>query len=217
MFGKSQHCKGIIYDETQHRDNEKNSLSTNFLYIEDEFDNLPKNVQEYIKTGEEEDLHTRYKCRIREPWYKVPSVYSKDLGMLKRSHDTPRLIFNEIEAYTTDTAYRITSHSTDASILACCFLNPLTAICAELEGRYYGGGVLELVPSEIKNLYIPIPKNIEFDINNINDSIKNSLMEDVLKIQGHHILGTLGFSIEESDLLLNIWKKLKSRRQRKDH
>ena len=216
MFGKSQHCKGIIYDETQHRDNEKKGLSTNFLYIEDEFDSLPKNVQEYIKTGEEEGLHTRYKCRIREPWYKVPSVYSKNLGMLKRSHDTPRLIFNETEAYTTDTAYRITSHNNDASTLACCFLNPLTAICAELEGRYYGGGVLELVPSEIKNLYIPIPENIEFDIHNINDSIKNGSIEDVLKVQGHHILHSLGFSVEESDLLLNIWKKLKNRRQKKD-
>lgn len=217
MFGKSQHCKGIIYDEDQHRENEENGLSTNFLYIEDEFDKLPTNVQEYIKIGETEDLHTRYKCRIREPWYKVPSVYSKSLGMLKRSHDTPRLIFNETEAYTTDTAYRITSHHTDASKLACCFLNPLTAIFAELEGRYYGGGVLELVPSEIKKLYIPIPENIEFDIRNINDNIKGGSITDVLRTQGHHILGSLGVSVEESDLLLNIWQRLKNRRQRNDH
>lgn len=217
MFGKSQHCKGIIYDEKQHKENEENGLPTNFLYIKDDFDSLPKNVQDYIKTGEDEELHTRYKCRIRKPWYKVPSVYSKNLGMLKRAHDTPRLIFNEAEAYTTDTAYRVTSHDIDASILACCFLNPLTAIFAELEGRYYGGGVLELVPSEIEKLYIPIPENINFDIHTLNDSIKAGSIADVLRTQGHHILGALGFSIEESDQLLNIWQKLKLRRQRKDH
>jgi adenine-specific DNA-methyltransferase len=216
MFGKSQHCKGIIYDYLQHSENEHNGLPTNFLYIEEQFDDLPRNVQEYIVSGENEGLHKRYKCRIRKPWYKVPSVYSKSLGMLKRSHDTPRLIYNEAQAYTTDTAYRITSLKIESSKLACCFLNPLTAIFAELEGRFYGGGVLELVPSEIEKLYIPIPDKITFDIYNINDSIKNSDISDVLRLQGHHILGALGFSIEESDQLLKIWKKLKSRRQRKD-
>jgi adenine-specific DNA-methyltransferase len=217
MFGKSQHCKGIIYDKGQHKENEEKGLPTNFLYIEEDFDSLPKNVQDYIKTGESEDLHKRYKCRIRKPWYKVPSVYSRSLGMLKRSHDTPRLIFNETKAYTTDTAYRITSHETDASTLACCFLNPLTAIFAELEGRYYGGGVLELVPSEIEKLYIPIPENINFDIHSINHRVKNGSVAEVLRTQGYHILGALGFSDEESDQLLGIWHKLKSRRQRKDH
>ena len=38
--------------------------------------------------------------------------------------------------------------------LAYCFINPLTAIFAELEGRSYGGGVMELVPSEIRKLII---------------------------------------------------------------
>lgn len=217
MFGKSQHCKGIIYDKTQHEENEKNGLSTNFLHIEDKFDSLPSNVQDYIKLGEAQNLHTRYKCRIREPWYKVPSVYSKSLGMLKRSHDTPRLIYNEAEAYTTDTAYRITTHDIAPSFLACCFLNPFTAIFSELEGRYYGGGVLELVPSEIKELYIPIPEGIEFDIYGLNEKIKGGDIENILKTQGHHILGALGFSEDESDSLLKIWKRLKDRRQRNDH
>jgi len=217
MFGKSQHCKGIVYDEQQHNQNEKNGLPTNFLYIDDDFDKLPKSVQSYIKIGEDEGLHTRYKCRIRKPWYKVPSVYSRSLGMLKRSHDTPRVIFNEAEAYTTDTAYRITSHGIEPSKFACCFLNPLTAIFAELEGRYYGGGVLELVPSEIEKLYIPVPDNVNFDINAINEQVKNDAIKNVLAKQGHHILGSLGFTNAESDLLLNIWEKLKNRRQRKDH
>lgn len=217
MFGKSQHCKGIIYDQAQHNSNEENQLPTNFLYIEDEFESLPQNVQRYIKSGESAGLHERYKCRIRKPWYKVPSVYSKSLGMLKRSHETPRLIFNEIEAYTTDTAYRITSLGTEPSLLACSFLNPLTAIFAELEGRYYGGGVLELVPSEIEKLYIPLPEKIEFNIRNIDQQIRNGNIREVLQSQGRLIFGALGFTQEESDRLVLIWEKLKYRRQRKDH
>ncbi len=41
------------------------------------------------------------------------------------------------------------------------FLNGLTALTAELEGRHYGGGVLELVPSEIEKLLVPVPSKIK--------------------------------------------------------
>ena len=61
--------------------------------------------------------------------------------MLKRSHDTPRLIYNRLEALTTDTAYRINTTSTAPEKLIYCFFNALTALSAELEGRHYGGGV----------------------------------------------------------------------------
>lgn len=156
MFGKSQHCPGILYDENQHKSNQLKNLPTNFLYIESDYNELPLSVQNYIQLGEQEKLNERYKCRIRKPWYKVPSIYSTEIGMLKRCHEAPRLILNSVGAYTTDTAYRITSSFTNAENLVCSFLNPLTAITAELEGRYYGGGVLELVPSEIEKLYIPV-------------------------------------------------------------
>ena len=39
--------------------------------------------------------------------------------------------------------------------LAFSFFNTLTFILTELEGRYYGGGVLELTPNEFKSLRIP--------------------------------------------------------------
>src|SRR5690606_15989950 len=81
------------------------------------------------------------------------------IGLLKRSHSFPRLIFNALGAYTTDTAYRITplSEGLTAQKLVYCFVNSLTALTAELEGRHYGGGVLELVPSEIEKLLVPLP------------------------------------------------------------
>ncbi|MAD04560.1 MAG: SAM-dependent methyltransferase [Pseudoalteromonas sp.] len=217
MFGKSQHCKGIIYNRKQHTHNEENKYPTNFIYLENDFSDLPESVQEYIKLGESEELHKRYKCRIRKPWYKVPSVYSRNLGMLKRSHDTPRLIFNEIEALTTDTAYRVTAKGMNAAKLAYCFINPLTAIFAELEGRYYGGGVLELVPSEIEKLHIPVPDNLDFNIEELDEIIRTTDMTEILRMQGYKILAPLGLNHEEIDNLVAIWERLKNRRQRKDH
>lgn len=215
MFGRSQHCPGIIYDEKQHIENQEKGLPTNFLYIDEEFENLSKSVKNYIELGQAEEYHRRYKCRIRKPWFKVPSVYSTEIGMLKRCHDAPRLIHNKVRAYTTDTAYRVSSTVTSAENLVCSFLNPLTAITAELEGRFYGGGVLELVPSEIEKLYIPIVEGLEHNVEELNQLIKDGQIERVIQQQGSLILDKLGFTQEENEKLVEIWKKLRDRRLRK--
>lgn len=215
MFGRSQHCPGILYDQAQHESNQLQSLPTNFLHIKNDYSELPSKVQSYIKTGELEELQKRYKCRIRKPWYKVPSIYSTEIGMLKRCHEAPRLILNQVGAYTTDTAYRVTSTFTDAENLVCSFLNPLTAITAELEGRYYGGGVLELVPSEIERIYIPVIKDYQHDSASINQLVKDGKVEEVIRKQGEAILLELGFSKEDNEQLMKIWKKLRDRRLRK--
>src|ERR1035441_1113791 len=144
MFGRSEHCPGVIYDEQQHKENARIGNPTNFIWFHKEAVKLSEPVLEYIRLGEAQELHTRYKCRVRKPWYTVPSVYATKIGMLKRSHDTPRLIYNRLEAYTTDTAYRIATTACAPEKLIYCFLNALTALSAELEGRHYGGGVLRL-------------------------------------------------------------------------
>jgi hypothetical protein len=38
MFGKSQHCPGILYNDDQHSTNQEKELPTNFLYIKDKFE-----------------------------------------------------------------------------------------------------------------------------------------------------------------------------------
>ena len=214
MFGRSQHCPGIIYDEQQHSENQTLGLPTNFLYIDDAYDDLSDTVKNYITLGETEAFHKRYKCRVRSPWFKVPSVYSTDLSMPKRCHSAPRLIHNKLGAYTTDTAFRITSTATSPENLVCSFLNPLTAISAELEGRFYGGGVLELVPSEVEKLHIPLIEGLEHNADELNLLVKNGQIEAAIRQQGSVILRHLGFTQKDNEKLIAIWKKLRSRRLR---
>ncbi|MEX0597023.1 MAG: N-6 DNA methylase [Candidatus Paceibacterota bacterium] len=159
MFGRSNHCPKIIYDNEQHKRNVESGLPSNFLYFDVANETeMHEKAREYIQLGEAQNLHERYKCRIRSPWFKVPSIYSTEIGMLKRSHKFPRLILNTQQAFTTDTAYRIsvTKKAIKNCQLVFSFLNSFTALSAELEGRFYGGGVLELIPSEIEKLKIPI-------------------------------------------------------------
>ncbi len=216
MFGRSEHCPGVIYDQKQHNENKKNNLPTNFLWFQEEnINKYDEKVKQYLLKGVSENLHNRYKCRIRKPWFKVPSIYSTSIGMLKRAHDFPRLIYNELKSYTTDTAYRIKEIYIEPKKLVYCFINSLTALMAELEGRHYGGGVLELVPSEIEKLLIPIPREIDFDLIDLNFKFKNSVTpESILIEQDLLIFKKMGLSSMLQQDLYNAWHKLRNRRQR---
>lgn len=217
MFGRSDHCPGIIYNKVQHKTNKEDGKPTNFIWFPNETVTISASAQQYIEYGEKQNLHTRYKCSVRTPWYSVPSVYTTEVGMLKRSHNTPRLIFNEVGAFTTDTAYRINTHTgIDSKKLIGSFLNSLTVLSAELEGRHYGGGVLELTPSEIEKLLIPLPKKVSVDLVTLDNDVRNSPIEKVLKKQDRKILRALGLTIKKQGQLLGAWNKLRNRRQRID-
>jgi adenine-specific DNA-methyltransferase len=214
MFGRSQHCPGIIYDKRQHTENARIGNPTNFLWFHADHHSIDAAAKSYIKFGEAQSLHTRYKCRVRSPWYTVPSVYATEIGMLKRAHDTPRLILNKLRAYTTDTAYRIRTSKTTAERLVGCFINPLTAVSAELEGRHYGGGVLELVPSEIERLAIPLPAKVKVDLPDLDKAIRTLPTQQVLARQGRVVLGGLGLSTAKQERVLEGWRRLRDRRHR---
>lgn len=218
MFGKSEHVPGVIFDEDAIKRNRKLGLPTNFIWFSNEkISELPESVRSYILLGEKQNIHKRYKCRIREPWYSVPSVYSTSLGMLKRSHDFPRLVFNKVQAYTTDTTYRVRYKKFNETTLVGSFINSLTALSAEIEGRHYGGGVLELVPSEIRKLLIPIQKFDQKELYKLNSLIKSGVSsEELLTQQDRKILLPLGFDKKEMTMLMDAWSRLRFRRQRQD-
>ena len=68
----------------------------------------------------------------------------------------PKLVKNEAQVLSTDSAYIISMNPYyNIEDLIFSFYNSLTLSFAELNGRYYGGGVLELTPNEFKNLPVP--------------------------------------------------------------
>jgi adenine-specific DNA methylase len=214
MFGRSEHCPGVIYDESQHAENAKLGYPTNFIWITKSKSALSKEVLNYLQIGEKDQLHTRYKCRIRDPWFTVPSVYASEVCMLKRASDTPRLILNKLLAYTTDTAYRVSTKEGPPEKLVYCFLNALTALSIELEGRHYGGGVLELVPSEIERVLVPLPPNLRPSLNQLDKTVRRNSAVMMLEKQTESVLSPLGVSRTEQRQLLEAWLRLKNRRQR---
>ena len=150
----------------------------NFAADRDEPGQLP--ASRYLDVGERLGLAERYKCRIRSPWYRVPVVPTGSLMLSKRSHRYPRVILNCVDAYTTDTIYRgrmlpAAPGGTQrrAPDLVAAFHNSLTLLTAEIEGRSFGGGVLELVPSEVGRLLVAVPESFRDELDRL-DSIARS-------------------------------------------
>jgi hypothetical protein len=115
-------------------------------------------MEAYIAEGEEAGLPALYKCSIREPWYSVPSVWCPDAFLTRQFGTYPRLSINGANATCTDTILRVVfAPGVSGSAVSERFVNSMTLAHAELIGRRYGGGVLELMPSDAENLRIPEP------------------------------------------------------------
>ena len=84
---------------------------------------------------------------------------------------------------------------------------------AELEGRHYGGGVLELIPSEIERLIVPLP-DVNVNLIDLDNSIRTMPTHITLEKQGRKVLGGLGLSKAKQDATLDGWRKLRDRRHR---
>lgn len=147
---------GVVFNQEDYLHLESSGLPSRLVQLQDD-DELTDKLKEYLAIGVEQKIPERYKCKLRNNWYVIPNVSSRPEALFfKRSHYYPKLIKNNSDAFVTDSAYKIEMKDEyDLNSFIFSFYNSLTLLFAETNGRYYGGGVLELVPSEFKGLPIP--------------------------------------------------------------
>ena len=173
---------------------------------------LSEPVKQYIRSGEEQGVHQGYKCRIRSPWYAVPAVWQPDGFMFRQIYDFPRLVLNQSSATSTDTIHRLRVRAQPGQVISNAYTY-LTAASAEIEGRSYGGGVLELEPTEAERLLMPAGVYDGLTLSECDGLIRNGHLEDLIKENSRLILvDGLGMSQMECRMLREIWLKLRNRR-----
>jgi adenine-specific DNA-methyltransferase len=172
-----------------------------------------------LRKGVNLGLPDGYKCSMRNHWYVIPNILPASDGFFfRRVHHYPKLLKNTAGILVTDTAYQVEMHegfSIESLIYS--FYNSLSLAFAELSGRYYGGGVLELTPSEFKSIPIPYQSiNAETFKEYRTIFETKSSIEDVLNLYDTQILNTsLGLSTEEIKKIQAILRKLVAKRFRK--
>lgn len=113
-------------------------------------------VKAYIQNGERVGINNGYKTGIRDEWYIIPSIKLSDALFLRRNNQYPKFVLNEAKAYTTDTMHRVfIKEGVNKRAFVASYYNSLSFAFAEILGRNFGGGCLELMPSEVGGIYLP--------------------------------------------------------------
>ncbi|MGY8910508.1 MAG: Eco57I restriction-modification methylase domain-containing protein, partial [Flavobacteriales bacterium] len=178
---------------------------------------LSKRLVSYLEIGTDRELETRFKCRQRKHWYQVPNIAKQsEAFFFKRAHDYPKFLKNNAEAYVTDSAYMVESRDGyQIENIIFSFYNSLTLAFAELEGRYYGGGVLEVTPNEFRALPLPYTTVNDFEDYKTNFKNKQNISEILSSYNTEILNTTLGLTSEDINRIEAIRTKLVSRRQKK--
>lgn len=176
--------------------------------------------KDYLQIGKDQNIHKRYKCSIRDKWYKIPNIGNPSDGFFfKRCHFYPKLLVNEANVLVTDSAYKIDMRDNySIQDLVFSFYNSLTLAFTEMDGRYYGGGVLELTPNEFKSLPLPYTSICLNEFNAFRNSFeKKDVIIDVLnKFDNDILTSVLKISEETVIRIQKIYKKLIDKRFRRN-
>jgi adenine-specific DNA-methyltransferase len=156
----SRHLRGLTFSDRSWK-----SLAADgeaCLLFAPDADSPSKAASRYIAAGEASGVHEAYKCKVREPWWRVPLVKVPDLLLTYMDQERPRFVRNEAKANVLNSLYGISLRkayrSLGADLLPMATLNSVTLLSGEMIGRAYGGGLLKLEPKEADLLKVPSPQ-----------------------------------------------------------
>lgn len=174
---------------------------------------LPIELTRYIHEGESKEIHKGYKCSIRKPWYAVPSIWTPEGFLFRQIYDFPRVVLNQSGATSTDTIHRLSCKTAKPERVIANTYTWLTAASAEIEGRSYGGGVLELEPTEAERLLMPATLNGALPVAECDRLTRAGKLNEVLETNAQLVLRDhMGLSKKDCTALQLIWEKMRDRR-----
>jgi len=216
LVGRSVQVISSIFNNRDWVENRK-ADARSYLLVFPTMEKLKKQkgVLDYLKQGKKLGIDNGYKTGIRDEWQTVPSTWISECLFIRRNNIYPKLILNRAKAYTTDTMHRVNlKPGTDINSFVSSYYNSLSFAFAEISGRSYGGGVLELMPSEVEKIVLPYNTNHHGLLQEIDSMFRmDKDINNILKHTNSIILKDgLGLSASDIDLANNIWRKLSSRR-----
>lgn len=221
LIGRSAHAHSVYFRRNDWIENVDAGKAAYLIdFPETPYEEYPDKHKEYIKLGEKNGENKGYKCSIRERWYRIPSVWVPDAFFLRRNNLYPKFVLNCCEAVSTDTMHRINfKDGIEPERILLSYYNSISFAFTELCGRSYGGGVLEILPGEVGNIFVPkldmVPMDKVREILKSVDQIvrKDEEIEKALDIVDREIMvEEVGIESELCKNARGIWKKLQGRR-----
>jgi adenine-specific DNA methylase len=216
MVGRSVQVPGIRFSKEDWLKNKNSKVKSNLLVFP-AADKLAddEGALRYIEYGESLGINKGYKTGIRDDWFVIPSIKLSNALFIRRNNIYPRLILNDANAYTTDTMHRVfIRDGINKKAFIASYYNSLSFAFSEIVGRSYGGGVLELMPSETRSIFLPYSESNQTLIDEIDALMrKKTNIDTILKMTNRIVLHEgFGLTMRDIELAHSIWKKLCNRR-----
>jgi len=216
LVSRSMQVPALSFTESDLAEQDSTAARTRLLALTSDVDLVRQPaLAKYLAEGEVEGVPEGYKCRIRRQWWQVPSTWIPDGFMLRQISTHPRLIANQAGATSTDTVHRVrVAPGVDMERLAVGAFNSVTFALAEILGRSYGGGILELEPSECEHLPVVDPFQVPDALHMEADKLaRERRYDDALELVDQTVLvEILGFTTGEVAAFQSAWKQLRDRR-----
>lgn len=216
MVGRSVQVNSLCFTKRDWKANVASEAKAHLLvFTPDSKENGNEGVKAYLKNGEAADIDKGYKTSIRDQWWVIPSIKLSDALFLRRNNLYPKFVLNEAGAYTTDTMHRVfIKDGINKKAFVASYYNSLSFAFAEILGRNFGGGCLELMPSEVGEIYLPYKEENAIIFDTIDKMLrKKATADEILDYTDEIILHQgMGLSNEEVKLARSIWHKIINRR-----
>jgi len=184
-------------------------------------------AEAYIAYGESLGISDAYKCRKRNPWWRVPLTKKPDLFITYMNAAGPNLCANGAGVYNLNSCHGLVLDDAckawGKAYLPLACLNSATLMSAEIVGRPYGGGILKLEPREAAVLAVPSPATVAraaSALDSVRETVLLSLQHSdrdsaVALVDRILLRDELGYREDEIGLVHKAYMDMRARREQR--
>lgn len=206
IVSRTRWLKGLEFTEEDH-DEFVNGKAPAFLVRPEDADE-DRLVQRWIREGAEEGVARRYKCSLRNDWFRVERPTPPSAFATCARSGWPLLVLNRAGCQNSNAIHSVTwkpDFAGDPEAVAVGFLTSAVAAWAELSGRRYGGGVLKIEPGTLKGAPIPVVDGVEDAFELLDRALRDGREQEARQIADDRVLREgLGLSDQEIKCLRNV-------------
>ena len=148
-------------------------------------------VARWIQEGEAQSVNDRYKCTLRDDWFRVDIPSPPSAFATCARAGSPLLVLNEAECLNSNAIHSVNWKpclGVAAKAVAVGFLTSAVSAWAELRGRRYGGGVLKIEPGTLKMFPVPLVQGAEDIFTDVDRHLRDGQEEEARRLADDRIL-----------------------------
>ena len=174
-------------------------------------------VGPWIEEGLAEDIDGRYKCALRDDWFRVELPPTPDAFSTCTRLGSPLLVLNRGSCHCSNAIHRV-QWKADLMVapeaVAVGFLTSAVGLWAELHGRRYGGGVLKMEPGTLNRIPVPLVPGAEDIFAELDLSQRKGAEEQARELADERVLRVgLGLTPDQIQCLRQARSQLMTQRR----